>query len=229
MPAGSKRDAVVRGHLTQSDLDLGRRAFEAPDAEAVTVPDAVGSAFFGAAAPADHSELRRRSLHPDDPFDVDTVAPNGPLEVPGYTILESLGRGGMAEVHLAEKQGAMGVGIRCALKLILPSRTGDPRYRDRLLDEARILARLRHPNIVSVLDAGEVGDSVFLAMEWVDGVDVASLLERLRKRRREMPLRHVLFVLDGALKGLHHAHTATGSDGEPVSKKASFGSLGDWT
>ncbi len=201
--------------MTQSDLELGSSSHELPDVDAVTVPDAAGSSFFGPGAPAADRAGERRSLHPDDTGDTDSQVAQAP-QVPGYTLLESLGRGGMAEVHLAEKQGAMGVGIRCALKLILPARTGDPRYRDRLLDEARILARLRHPNIVSVLDAGEVGDSVFLAMEWVDGVDVAALLETLRRQGREMPLRHVLYVLDGALQGLHHAHTATGSDGEPM-------------
>jgi serine/threonine protein kinase len=149
------------------------------------------------------------------------AVPSGPqradeLAVPGYALIRRLGQGGMAEVHLAEKQGAMGVGIRCALKRILPSRSTDPRYRDRLLDEARILARLRHPNIVGVLDAGTVGDGVFVAMEWVDGIDVAALLELLRARGRELPLRWVLHVLDGALQGLHHAHTATDADGAPM-------------
>ncbi len=209
-------DAGMRGMLTQSDLDLGAPPLELPDADAVTVPDALGSAFFGPAVALDHEQGRRRSLHPADAKITESLDPVVPTAVPGYTILEALGRGGMAEVHLAEKQGSLGVCIRCALKMILPSRVSDPRYRDRLLDEARILAQLRHPNIVSVLDVGEVGSGIFIAMEWVDGVDVAALLERLRSQGREMPLRHVLYVLKETLQGLHHAHTATGPDGAPL-------------
>ena len=202
--------------MTQSDLDLGLFTPELPDAEAVTVPDALGSAFFGAGALLDHRREPRRSLHPQDTPTTDSLEAAVRPQVPGYTILQSLGRGGMAEVHLAEKTGSMGVSIRCALKMILAHRSDDPRYRDRLLDEARIVAQLRHPNIVSVLDVGVVGGGVFIAMEWVDGVDVADLLERVRSQRREMPLAQVLYVLKETLQGLHHAHTAAGSDGTPL-------------
>lgn len=202
--------------MTQSDLDPSGPAPTLPDSEAVTLPDALGSAFFGAGAP-DAEDLPRRSLHPDDtPVLDDTPAPASAPSVDGYRILETLGRGGMAEVHLAEKTGTAGIGIRCALKTILPARAEDPRYTDRLLDEARIVALLRHPNIVSVVDVGTVGQGIYLAMEWVDGVDVAALLERLRKQRREMPLRHVVYILKETLQGLHHAHTARGPDGQPL-------------
>lgn len=216
MASAGAPGADARGTVTQSDLDLGVASPALPDAEAVTVPDALGSPFFGAGAPRDHEGPSRRSLHPDDSPSSTELEAALPLVVPGYTILRSLGRGGMADVHLAEKQDTVGVGIRCALKTILADRSDDPRYRDRLLDEARIVAQLRHPNIVSVLDVGEVGDGVYIAMEWVDGADVAALLERVRAQGREMPLRHVLYVLEQTLRGLHYAHTARGTDGQPL-------------
>ena len=136
--------------------------------------------------------------------------------IPGYTIVGPLGRGGMAEIWLAERQGSAGVPVRCVVKMVLPEHAGAPKYRERILDEARIVAQLRHPNICSVVDVGQAGDRLYLAMEWVEGLDAAELMRRVRNRRTEIPLRHVLFVIRQALQGLHHAHTATSPDGEPL-------------
>ena len=139
-----------------------------------------------------------------------------PLTVPGYTVLDRLGRGGMAEVHLAEKIGTAGVPVRCVLKTILPEHSERERFQGRFLDEARIISQLRHPNIVSTVDVGVTDDKLYLAMEWVDGTDVAQLMMSCQKRKQEIPLRHILFILREALKGLHYAHTAPGADGEPL-------------
>lgn len=142
---------------------------------------------------------------------------DGPPMVPGYRIIEPLGRGGMAEIWLAERPGSAGVPVRCVLKTILPEHAATPKYRERILDEARIVAQLRHPNICSVTDVGQADDRLFLAMEWVEGLDSADLMRRVRQRRTEIPLRHLLFILRETLQGLHHAHTATSTDGQPLS------------
>ena len=144
------------------------------------------------------------------------AGPEGPPFIPGYEILQPLGRGGMAEIWLAERRGSAGVPVRCVVKTILPEHAEAPRYRERILDEARIVAQLRHPNICTVVDVGQAGDQLYLAMEWVEGLDAAELMRRAHKRRTGIPLRHVLFVVREALQGLHHAHTATSPDGEPL-------------
>jgi len=138
------------------------------------------------------------------------------LEVPGYTVLERLGRGGMAQVHLAEKIGTAGVPVRCVVKTILPEHSDREGFKRRFLDEARIISQLRHPNIVSTVDVGVAGEQLYLAMEWVDGIDAAHLMMGRQRRQQELPLRHILYILREALKGLHHAHTATGPDGSPL-------------
>jgi len=148
--------------------------------------------------------------------DVPEPAESGPPPVPGYRIIAPLGRGGMAEIWLAERPGSAGVPIRCVLKTILPEHSTEEKYRERILDEARIVAQLRHPNICSVIDVGRAGDRLYLAMEWVEGLDSGELMRRVRGRRTEVPLRHVLFVLRETLQGLHHAHTATSIEGEPL-------------
>ena len=150
------------------------------------------------------------------PSEPSEALPGGPPLVPGYRIIEPLGRGGMAEIWLTERQGSAGVPVRCVLKTILPERAGAARYQEQILDEARIVAQLRHPNICSVIDVGQADDRLFLAMEWVEGLDAAELMRRLRRRHTEIPLRHILFVLREILQGLHHAHTATSSDDEPL-------------
>ncbi len=148
------------------------------------------------------------------PADDDTPLP----QVPGYEVLARLGRGGMGEVLLADRIADAGLRLRlrCALKLVHPGRRHDPVYVGQILSEARIIAQLRHPNIVSILDVGRVGDQVWLAMEWVDGCDSRSLRRMARDRDTAIPLRHVVYVIRDALQGLHHAHQARGTDGRAL-------------
>lgn len=144
-------------------------------------------------------------------------APTHAPELPGYRILSALGRGGMAEVWLAEKEGTAGVPFRCVVKTILPDLVEQEGFRERFLDEARIVSSLRHPNITSVLDVGRAGEHLYLTMEWCDGVDASRLLKRVRARGVHVPLRHCIHILREVLQGLHHAHTATGADGRVLS------------
>lgn len=137
-------------------------------------------------------------------------------EIPGYRLLSRIGRGGMGEVHLAERLAEGGVAVRCALKLVHPGRREDPVFTQQILSEARIAAQLRHPNIVGVFDVGRVGEHLWLAMEWVDGCDTRTLRTMARERQADIPLRHVAYIVREAVQGLHHAHTATTADGRPL-------------
>ena len=135
------------------------------------------------------------------------------LDIPGYRILGRISRGGMGEVLLAERLSETGVSVRCAIKVVHPGRRDDPMYSHQILAEARIVAELRHPNIVSIMDVGRRGDQVWLAMEWVDGSDIRVLRRQAREQGADMPLRHVVYIVREALQGLHHAHGARGPDG----------------
>jgi serine/threonine protein kinase len=99
-----------------------------------------------------------------------------PLDaIPGYEILDVLGRGGMGMVYLARQTS---LGRIVALKTVLVSRLNDAAALKRFEQEARVLAQLRHPNIISIYDFGRAAGRLYFAMERVEGSDVAKLLER---------------------------------------------------
>jgi tetratricopeptide (TPR) repeat protein len=118
-----------------------------------------------------------------------------------YTVLELAGRGGMGEVYAAFDAE---LDRKVALKVLHPPKDGDDeRGRVRLLREARAMARLRHPNAVSVHDVGTYGARVFVAMEYVEGRTLdAWLAERPRSRNE------ILAVFAAAAQGLGAAHAA---------------------
>jgi serine/threonine protein kinase len=124
-------------------------------------------------------------------------------DVPGYEILSVLGQGGMGVVYKARQRSLDRV---VALKVVAvppgPGGARDPRLLDRKRREARVTARLSHPNIVTVYDAGSAGASFYLAMEYVPGVD----LHRLLERRGPLPVTEACEYLRQAALGLQHAH-----------------------
>jgi eukaryotic-like serine/threonine-protein kinase len=134
-----------------------------------------------------------------------------------YKILRRLGKGGMAEVFLARQEGIAGFRRLTVIKKLLPqfSQVGD--VAEMLLDEARIAAQLTHPNIVQIYELGRDGGSYFIAMEYVDGCDLATLARIERHRQSRVPLRLTLRVVSEAAMGLDYAHRQTGLDGRPLS------------
>src|SRR5688572_12628678 len=98
-----------------------------------------------------------------------------------YRLLEHLGTGGMAEVFLAEQEGAGGFSKRLVIKRVLPMFKDDAAFIEMFLDEARLAARLSHPNIVQTFELGEDGGSWFIAMEHVPGHTLYSVVERLNQ------------------------------------------------
>lgn len=100
---------------------------------------------------------------------------DGGLHVPGYSVLGEIGQGGMSTVYLARQEA---LGRYVALK-IAPWGGSDRKKRDRLVQEARAMARVAHTNIVTIHDIVEVGDTLAIAMEWVDGLSLEALLRAL--------------------------------------------------
>jgi serine/threonine-protein kinase len=116
-----------------------------------------------------------------------------------YEVERTLGRGGMATVFLA-RDGALQRQV--ALKVLAPDLPGDGAFRERFLREARLAARLSHPNVVRVFDAGEADGQPYIVMEYVPGETVADLLAR----RRKVTPAEAVDIAAQACEALEHAH-----------------------
>jgi eukaryotic-like serine/threonine-protein kinase len=148
-------------------------------------------------AAADFADRSRPAGREGQPF-VGQLPPGS--RVDRYQVLGAIGRGGMGEVYAAYHPD---LDRRIALKVVNESGAKAPERRARLLREARAIARLSHPNVVTVHDAGTVGDRVYIAMEFVAGETVD---EWLRSRARGW--RAILDVFVAAGRGLAAAHAA---------------------
>jgi predicted ATPase/serine/threonine protein kinase len=126
-----------------------------------------------------------------------------------YHLIKKLAAGGMAEVFLARQQGKKGFEKLVCLKRILPGYADNPDFVRMFVDEARVAADLRHPNLVSVFDAGEDEGSWFIVMEYLEGHDVASIIRQAHARGAEVPVALALQVVADAARGLHAAHVKT--------------------
>lgn len=123
-----------------------------------------------------------------------------------YDLLDRIAVGGMAEVFLAKAYGAHGFEKTLAIKRILPELARDREFEERFISEAKLAVRLSHANIVQVLDFGRFGGTLFLAMEYVDGLDLAALLQRYQERGCQVPLQAAFHIALELARGLDFAH-----------------------
>lgn len=135
-----------------------------------------------------------------------------------YKIVHRLSAGGMAEVFLAKQIGMGGFEKPVALKRI-QRKLLETRHQaiDMFLNEAKIAGRLMHPNIVQVLDVGEVGGALYLAMEYVRGKDLRDVIKMLRANGAALPLGAVCYVVREIAQALHHAYWSTDLAGKQLS------------
>src|SRR5438046_103097 len=124
-----------------------------------------------------------------------------------YDVLDRIAVGGMAEVFLAKAHGAHGFEKTLAIKRILPELAREPEFEERFIAEAKIAVRLSHANVVQVFDFGRDAGSLFIAMEYVDGVDLATLLRGFRERDEPVPLPAAFHLAIELLRGLDFAHS----------------------
>ncbi len=124
-----------------------------------------------------------------------------------------LGTGSTATVYLARAIGEAGFEKRVALKLLHPQIASNPGLVDSFLDEARTASHLTHPNIVQILDLGRSGSDYFIAMEYIDGADLETLLQHIRDEKRQVPIAIALAILQRICDGLDAAHLAVDETG----------------
>jgi serine/threonine-protein kinase len=133
-----------------------------------------------------------------------------------YQLYGEIASGGMATVHLGRLRGPAGFSRIVAIKKLHPQLAKEPEFIAMFLDEARLAARIHHPNVVQTLDVIAAEGEVLLVMEYVHGEALSRLLRASAEAGERAPAPVAVAVLIGVLEGLHAAHEATSSDGKPL-------------
>ena len=122
----------------------------------------------------------------------------------------------MAELFLAKQVGMEGFEKVVAIKRILAHLAYDEEFINMFRDEARIVAKLSHPNIVQIYDLGKSNDSYFIAMEYIPGRNLSSVAKKARARGEKLPPQYIGRCVAQACEGLYYAHTRKDIDGRPL-------------
>src|SRR5437762_6476722 len=120
----------------------------------------------------------------------------------------------MGTVHLGRLLGPVGFSRTVAIKRAHPEMAADPEFVSMFLDEARLAARIRHPNVVATLDVVALDGELFLVMDYVQGESLARLMRAMRNSGRRIPPAIDSAVMTGVLQGLHAAHEARSERGD---------------
>jgi serine/threonine-protein kinase len=131
-----------------------------------------------------------------------------PLLIGRYALFDVIASGGMATVHVGRLLGPVGFARTVAIKRLHQEYARDPEFVSMFLDEARLAARIRHPNVVQTIDVVATKGELFLVMDFVQGESLARLCRIMSARGERIPVRVAVAILSGALQGLHAAHDA---------------------
>ncbi len=148
------------------------------------------------------------------PLPVSEDAP--PRQLGRFELVAELASGGMATVYLGRLGGAGGFQRFVAIKRLHSHLANDAEFVDMFLDEARLAARLHHPNVVPILEIGTSDRGYYLVMEYVEGETLARLLNLSHQAGSPVPIQVTVRIFLDVLAGLHAAHELVGDDGRPL-------------
>ncbi len=137
-----------------------------------------------------------------------------PVRIGPYVLLKSLKKGGMARLYLGFDPADPSRLL--AIKTLLPRLVDDPFYEQMFVAEGKLGRRLEHKNIVRTFDSGEADGTQYIAMEYIFGLDLSSVLRRLRKRDRTLPLAHAVAIAVEICNGLSYAHQRVDDQGRSL-------------
>jgi TonB family protein len=174
-------------------------------------PVAPVGVMSGDRAPVDMASTQRISI----------VMPDEPGSQPGepfgqYSLLEKIAVGGMAEVWKARMRGVEGFQKMVAIKKILAHMSENSEFIGMFIDEAKLAAQLSHPNIVHIYDLGKINRSYYIAMEYVEGKDLRSLLNAGRRRAFPLPMGLALLIGARLASALDYAHRKRDFEGREL-------------
>jgi serine/threonine protein kinase len=213
--------------LSPPELDGGTG--ENDDFEMPAVASRTGTKFQAAEAPgkSEGPGLDLAGLA-ENALDEATPAPNPPAESSRgrthwrddaygpYRLIDRVAVGGMAEVFKAKRSGVEGFEKVVAVKRILPHLSDNQEFVDMFVDEAKMVAGLTHPNIVQIFDLGRIDKSYYIAMEYVHGHDLRTILKRAKEKGMRMPLDLSLHIVKEVCAALEYAHRKKDDKGRPM-------------
>ena len=133
-----------------------------------------------------------------------------------YVLFDAIARGGMATIHFGRLSGPVGFSRTVAIKRLHANFATDPEFVAMFLDEARLAARIRHPNVVPTLDVVATHGEVFIVLEYVAGESLAKLWRAHHDKGEIVPIPFSMAIMAHTLHGLHAAHEVTDEHGEPL-------------
>ncbi|MBW2262073.1 MAG: serine/threonine protein kinase [Deltaproteobacteria bacterium] len=139
-----------------------------------------------------------------------------PYSIGPYTVFEKIGEGGMAEIFLAQRRIGLGTAQRVVLKRLLPYLAEDTDLVQALVHEAKVAARLGSGNVAQVIDLEEYDGTLYIEMEYIEGLDLNQILRLLTKHQLSVSLSFVFHVIAGMLSGVEAVHAVRNEDGSPM-------------
>jgi serine/threonine-protein kinase len=130
-----------------------------------------------------------------------------------YTLIDRIAVGGMAEIFLARQAGIENFEKTIVIKRIRPHLSKQPNFVKMFLNEAKLAAQLNHPNIVQIYDLGKIGESYFIAMEYVFGRDMRRIIPKADSLGIPFPMVYALKIASSVCEGLYYAHQKTDTYG----------------
>ncbi|MFN7133683.1 MAG: serine/threonine protein kinase [Myxococcales bacterium] len=133
-----------------------------------------------------------------------------------YTLIDRIAVGGMAEIFLARQAGLEGFEKTIVIKRIRPHLSNQKSFVKMFLNEAKLAAQLNHPNIVQIYDLGKIGETYFIAMEYIFGRDMRRIIPKADSMGIPFPMVYALKIASSVCEGLYYAHQKTDLYGNPL-------------
>ncbi|MBN2694256.1 serine/threonine protein kinase [bacterium] len=133
-----------------------------------------------------------------------------------YYLLRHIATGGMAEIFLSKQLGLEGFEKLLVIKKILNQYAENQDFITMFLDEARLAAKLDHPNIVRIYDLGKQGNSYYIAMEYIAGEDLRGIMKKISQKGQLIPIQHTIHIISSISEGLDYAHKKKDPSGKPL-------------